>query len=394
MKKSIIFAALAAAAVAMPSCSSDDDVINNEGEGIRFSVYAGKTSRAVAVDDNSINKFHIWGVAANNKAGFFMNCDVTKVDGAWTYSPTKFWPQSNPVNFFAVSAGTKTGGYVDITGSVTPSYAEGVGGIELKNYKVVDNADLDVLYAAYYGAHKATGTVPLNFHHALSQLAFQAKCTNTDLTVYIKSIKVQNLCNQGSFAGPKATTQSWLSSDTGATTETGDSWGKWSGQQGKVEYTAPFYGDANVALTATAADYSKTADGAYDGLLVLPQTITPWDCLSYGQAADLTGSRFLIECRILSGDATLGKTQIWPAENEKYAYVAIPVPAKTWKQGMRYVYTFNFNEGAGYTPDPDPEDPNDPDKPQPVLSKVKISVTVDEFQNGGVIETVDMGTAN
>ena len=66
MKKSIIFAALAAAAVAMPSCSNNDDVINNEGEGIRFSVYAGKTSRAVAVDNNSITKFHVWGVAANN----------------------------------------------------------------------------------------------------------------------------------------------------------------------------------------------------------------------------------------------------------------------------------------------------------------------------------------
>ena len=392
MKKSIIFAALAAAAVAMPSCSNNDDVINNEGEGIRFSVYAGKTSRAVAVDNKSITKFHVWGVAANNTAGFFMNCDVKKEGDLWTYSPTKFWPQSNKVNFFAISAGTKTS-YTDLAGIVNASYADGKGGFTME-YTIPDSANVDVLYAAYYGAHKATGTVPLNFHHALTQLAFQAKCTNADLTVYIKSIKVQNLNNKGTLTAPTATTESWLKTDTGAATGEGASWGTWSPGSGKVEYTAPFYGDANVALTATATDYSKTADGAYDGLLVLPQTITPWDCLSYGQAADLTGSRFLIECRILSGDATLGKTQIWPAENEKYAYVAIPVPAKTWKQGMRYVYTFNFNEGAGYTPDPDPEDPNDPHKPQPVLSKVKISVTVDEFQNGGVIETVDMGTAN
>lgn len=381
MKKSMIFAALAAAAVAMPSCSSDEAQAVNEGAGIKFSVYAGKQSRAIAVDNGSINKFHVWAVAANNTTGFFMNTDVTKDGENWTYSPTKFWPQSNKVNFFAVSAGTKTGGYVDITTSVAANYNEGKGGFTMA-YTIPDEANVDVLYAAYYDAHKATGTVPLNFHHALSQLAFAAKCSNNDLTVYIKSIKVQNLCNKGSFAGPKAETKSWLETDTGAETETGDSWGKWTGQQGNVEYTAPFFGDENVALTSTAAtEFSKNGD-SYDGLLVLPQNITAWDKESYGQADALTGSRFLIECRILSGDATLGKTQIWPASGE-YAYVAIPVPATIWKQGKRYLYTFDFNTGAGYTPDPDPEDPNDPSKPQPVLKDIKIKVSVDEFQNGG-----------
>lgn len=392
MKKSIFFAALAAAAVAMPSCSSDDDVINNEGEGIRFSVFAGKTSRAVAVDNKSINKFHVWGVAANNKAGFFMNCDVTKVDSAWTYLPTKFWPQSNLVNFYAISAGTKTS-YTDLAGIVNASYAEGKGGFTL-TYTIPDSANVDVLYAAYYGAHKATGTVPLNFHHALTQLAFQAKCSNPDLTVFIKSIKVQNLNNKGTLTAPTATTESWLEHDTGAATGKGASWGTWSACSGNVEYKAPFFGDENVALTSTATEFSKNGD-SYDGLLVLPQSITAWDCVSHGQVAALKGSRFLIECRILSGDAaTLGsQTQIWPAEDDQYAYVAIPVPEKVWKQGMRYIYTFDFNQGAGYTPDPDPEDPDDPDKPQPVLSKVKIKVTVDEFQNGGTFEAVGMGQA-
>lgn len=375
MKKSMIFAALAAAAVAMPSCSSDQDEVLNNGEGIRFTVSAGKQSRAIAVDNNSINKFHLWAVASNNANAFFMNCDVTKDGANWTYSPTKFWPQANKVNFFAVSAGT-VDGYTDITSAVTPSFAEGKGGMALNNYTVVPNADLDVLYAAYYDASKKTGTVPLNFHHALSQLAFAAKCTNSDLTIRVKSIRVDNIANNGSLAGPKATTQSWLNVDNGTATETGDSWGVWSGQNGSATYTAPFHADFNQPLTATATDYSVNG-GKYDGLLVLPQTITPWDMQSYGSS--LIGSRFLIQCQILSGAE---KTQIWPTTNGEYAEVAIPVPAHTWKQGMRYVYTFDFNNGAGYTPDPvDPEDP-DP-KPEPVLKDIKISVTVDEFQNGG-----------
>ena len=185
----MIFAALAAAAVAMPSCSSDEAQAVNEGAGIRFTVSAGKQSRAIAVDNNSISQFHVWAVAANNTTGFFMNCDVTKESGAWTYSPTKFWPQANKVNFFAISAGT-VAGYTDITNAVTANYNEGKGGMELKDYTVVANADLDVLYAAYYGADKAKGTVPLNFHHALSQLAFAAKCTNPDLTIRVKGIRV------------------------------------------------------------------------------------------------------------------------------------------------------------------------------------------------------------
>lgn len=363
----------------MPSCSSDEAQAVNEGAGIRFTVSAGKQSRAIAVDNGSINQFHVWAVAANNTTGFFMNCDVTKVGDAWTYSPTKFWPQSNKVNFFAISAGTKTS-YTDLKDIVNASYAEGKGGFTM-DYTIPDKANVDVLYAAYYEASKKTGTVPLNFHHALSQLAFAAQCSNTDLTVYIKSIKVQNLNNKGTLTAPTASTLDHLSSDTGAATGEGTSWGKWSDPQGKVEYTAPFFGDENVALTSTATEFSKNGV-SYDGLLVLPQEITAWDKVSYGQAADLTGSRFLIECRILSGDATLGKTQIWPASGE-YAYVAIPVPATTWKQGKRYLYTFDFNTGAGYTPDPDPEDPTDPGKPQPVLKDIKIKVTVDEFQNGG-----------
>ena len=381
MKKSIIFAALAAAAVAMPSCSSDQDEVLNNGEGIRFTVSAGKQSRAIAVDNNSIGKFHVWAVAANNTTGFFMNCDVTKESGAWTYSPTKFWPQSNKVNFFAISAGT-VDGYIDITRAVAANYNEGKGGMELKDYTVVENADLDVLYAAYYGADKAKGTVPLNFRHALSQLAFAAKCTNEDLTIRVQSIRVENIKNKGTLAGPKATTGDWLEHDNNTETQTGDNWGVWSVQDSSATYTAPFHADFNQPLTSTATEYSVDG-GKYDGLLVLPQTITPWNYTSYGD--DLNGSRFLIKCQILSGTE---KTQIWPKTNGEYAEVAIPVPNHTWKQGMRYVYTFDFNEGAGYTPDPVAPGTN----PEPVLSKVKISVSVDEFQNGGN-SVVDMGTA-
>ena len=383
MKKSIIFAALAAAAVAMPSCSSDQDEVLNNGEGIRFTVSAGKQSRAIAVDNNSIKQFHVWAVASNNTTGFFMNCDVTKDDGTgnWNYNPTKFWPQSNPVNFFAISAGT-VAGYTNITSSVTANYTGGVGGMELKDYTVVENADLDVLYAAYYGASKKDGTVKLNFRHAISQLAFAAKCTNTDLTIYVKSIRVDNIKNKGTLAGPIATTKDWLEHDNSTTTETGDNWGVWSGQDGKATYKAPFHAVDSEPLTATATEYSVDG-GKYDGLLVLPQEITPWNYTSHG--ADLNGSRFLIKCQILSGTE---KTQIWPKTNGEYAEVAIPVPAHTWQQGMRYVYTFDFNEGAGYTPDPVAPGTT----PEPVLSKVKISVTVDEFQNGGTYG-VDMGTA-
>ena len=388
MKKSIFFAALAAAAVAMPSCSNDEGVEVNQRDAIKFNVFAGKTSRAVAIENNTISQFHIWGVAANNTGDFFMNCDVKKEGDLWTYSPTKFWPQSNKVNFFGISAG-RDGNYVDITDQVTPNYTGGVGGFALNNYTVVEGADLDVLYAAYFGAHKATGTVPMNFHHALTQLAFGAKCTNADLTIRIKSIRVQNIANQGTMAGPTSETKSWLSVDNGTDTE-GEGWGVWSGQTGSATYTAPFFGNASAPLTEAVANYSIDTNGKNNCLMVLPQAVTAWDAVSHG--ANLVGSRFLISCQILSGEGT-SKTQIWPASGD-YAEVAIPVPAITWKQGKRYVYNFNFNKGAGYTPDPDPEDPNPDPKPQPVLKDVKIKVSVDEFQNGGTIGDFNLGDSS
>lgn len=372
MKKSIIFAALAAAVVALPSCSNEEEV--NQGAGIKFAVTAGKTSRAIAVDNSSINKFHLFAVASNNVDGAFMNCDVTKNGSNWEYAPTKFWPQTpNTVNFFAYSAGTFNGGYVDIVSDVKQTVTGGAGQMELPNYTVVANADLDVLYAAYNNANKKTGTVPLNFHHALSQLAFGANCTNENLRVYIKAIKVENIANNGHLTVVPMSTQPNLAAGNAATE--GDNWGKWTDVKGSATYQAPFYGDANAVLGNSVTSYSVTS-GKYDGLLVMPQTITSWDVATSG--ASLSGSRFLIECKILSEcDGTM--TQIWPENNGEYAYVAIPVPAHTWKQGMRYVYNFNFNKGAGYTPDPvDPDDPT----PEPVLKEVKIAVTVDEFQQG------------
>lgn len=377
MKGKFFFLALSAMALAT-GCSNDEMTEVNRGDGIDFSVTAGKLTRAAATTTNSIDEFKVWAFTDNKT--YMDGTPVSKEGNKWTYNGTKFWPET-PVNFFAVSPATPQSGTVSVTNESR----------KIEEYVVTDGKE-DLLYAANFSETKdnhATSPVEVNFRHALSQIVFKVKKTPTSsIDVKVKGIKVKGVVNTATLIWATATTGANLPEGE-ADTETGDSWGTWGTPTGNAEYTAVNLTEAYDVQTTPNYLTIEAGNGA---LFLMPQTLDPWLTLSTDGKASITGTaRLLVNCQIKDTDSDI---QLWPEEGE-FGDVAISLSNPTndpnkedgdtshdrWMQGKKYIYTLIFGEGGGYKPDPD--DPDEPDKPTPVLVPITFTVTVDEFQDGG-----------
>lgn len=376
MKGKFFFLALSAMALAT-GCSNDEMTEVNRGDGIDFSVTAGKLTRAAATTTNSINEFNVWAFTDNKT--YMDGTPVSKEGNKWTYTGTKFWPET-AVDFFAVSPATPQSGTVSVTNDSKT----------ITDY--IANGSEDLLYAANFSETKAGHTaspVSVNFRHALSQIVFKVKKTTTNsINVKVKGIKVDGVANTATLTWATATTGANLPEGE-ADTETGDSWGTWGTPTGNGEYTAVNLTEAYDVQTTSNYLTTEAGNGA---LFLMPQTLDPWLTLSTGGKASITGTaRLLVNCQIKDTDSDI---QLWPEEGE-FGDVAISLSNPTndpnkedgdtshdrWMQGKKYIYTLIFGEGGGYKPDPD--DPDEPDKPTPVLVPITFTVTVDEFQDGG-----------
>lgn len=377
MKGKFFFLALSAMALAT-GCSNDEMTEVNRGDGIDFSVTAGKLTRAAATTTNSIDEFKVWAFTVTDNKTYMDGTLVSKEGNKWTYTGTKFWPET-AVDFFAVSPATPQSGTVSVTNDSKT----------ITDY--IANGSEDLLYAANFSETKASHTaspVSVNFRHALSQIMFKVKKTTTSsINVKVKGIKVDGVANTATLTWATATTGANL--PEGETdTETGDSWGTWGTPTGNGEYTAVNLTEAYDVQTTSNYLTTEAGNGA---LFLMPQTLVPWLTLSTDGKASIIGTaRLLVNCQIKDTDSDI---QLWPEEGE-FGDVAISLSNPTndpnkedgdtshdrWMQGKKYIYTLIFGEGGGYKPDPD--DPDEPDKPTPVLVPITFTVTVDEFQDG------------
>ena len=355
-------------------CSNDETTELNNGNAIDFRVTAGKLTRAAATTTNTIEEFKVW--AFTDSKTYMDGTQVTGGNGKWTYSGTKFWPES-AVDFFAVS----------------PMNTQGVSvaneSKEIKDY-VVGDGKTDLLYSANIGETKAnheSAPVAVNFRHALSQIVFKAKLTdNSTIDVKIKGVKIDSVANKGTLTWASETTGPNIAAAGNTDTETGNKWGVWN-------VVAESYG--TYAMDFNAISVAKDAAEIGEPLFLLPQTLNPWLTLKDGKPQITGKARLLVNCQIVDKESGI---QLWPKNAGEFAEVAISLDnpkndpnrekAVTdndndpkhdkWMQGKKYTYTLIFGEGGGYTPGPNP----DPD-PDPVLVPIKFEVTVDEFQNGG-----------
>lgn len=372
MKKNLLFAALAASV--MVSCSNDDIVDVNHGEGIAFRASLDRAlTRANATNLENLNAFNV--TAIGNGQNYFTNMPVTSEDKGSTWKPahTYYWP-SYDLSFFAY-APQEPGGTVSIDNN-----GKKITGFS-PSQKVSEQKDLVVSYNTGNKKNNEEKGVAMNFKHALSQIEVKAKCSNEKIKIEVRGVKLVNAAATADFTFPNEVTNTNY-------TLTQD---KWSNLQEKDDHSKAYMitGKDKVELKAVA----QSIMFGDDNFMLIPQKLTKWDGTESKNGAYLS-----VLCRIYSlddGNETLLYPR--PTENDnkdgKYAFAAVAIDTD-WEPGKKYTYTLNFcgdGGGAGeIDPNPGPVDPTDPTDPEidkkpgtggeEILGKpIKFTVTVDNW---------------
>ena len=206
------------------------------------------------------------------------------------------------------------------------------------------DGNTDVLYTKHQTSlstviSSSSPAVPLRFHHALTQLAFQGKLSDAFITdglqVTVGSIKVCNVNSTGDLDLAATTTSLWgtLSIPT--------------------DYPLTMVSDEGIVLTSTAQALTSSSDIT----MVIPQVLTAWDpttqCIYVVDGVSTktltTGSYLAIDCKIF--DTQTGSYMIGDATSYETIYAPFEAdpgnPTATWEPGIRYTYTLSF--GSGYS---------------------------------------------
>ena len=301
------------------------------GTDLSFRVWATKTLSGTTTEEAFIN---------DNTSNVVVYDDLTHY---WrTTGATYYWPDAPGalynVTFYALypaSAPTTS----DIVSNKTITFDA--------THPIDGNTD--VLYTKHQTSLSAvisssSPAVPLRFHHALTQLAFQGKLSsdfsNDGLQVTVGSIKVCNVNSTGTLdlttdliANPTATLWTTLSTPT--------------------DYPLTMVSDEGIVLTSTAQALTSSSDIT----MVIPQVLTAWDpttqCIYVVDGVSTktltTGSYLAIDCKIF--DTQTGSYMIGDATSYETIYapfLADPGDSTaTWEPGIRYTYTLSF--GSGYS---------------------------------------------
>lgn len=374
MKKHLVLGALAVLALA--ACTKSEVVELNKGNEISLTAVTGKNLTKAA--DGYCNKampadFDVW--AATDGKKYFEAQTYTRDGSTNTYKSTnaRYWPTTD-VDFFAAK---NYGGSATLTVTDPTSLA-------VADYTVPTTVadQKDFIYAVKKGAKKDDGAAVLNFRHALSQIEFQAKNSNSGIYVEVTGVAVKQVYSKGNFSVNVATTNKFEDHNLGGSADTDDRSGRctWAGQGDKADYAISF---AAVPLESTATSLSVTdpVDQEYNDntMYLIPQAVpdlwavptpptTPTPVPTTGKAY------FEITAKIWNvAGAAVDKGNDVVLHNGN---IAVPIPASTkWQDGLRYVYTFNFTTyGTGGV---------DPGTGKPVLTPIELTVTVDDFVDAG-----------
>lgn len=349
MKKLLL---VALAAITLASCAQHEVVEVNKGNEISFRAWTANAGRTLPTTTASISEFTVWAYTENDD--LYMDAiQVSEGANGWDYAPHKFWP-ADALNFYSVSP--TVGGAELVDDSETA--------VVVKNFVVAANAadQIDLLYAVNLNETRKDDAVQVSFDHALSQVSFKARNSNTadqGIEVVISGVDVAGVDGTGNFTLPidKNTVINQV-----ATAVQGD----WAA-------TVPAQFTAGMAATTyTVTDTATELTNAAGRLLLLPQTKAAWTPAAAYDVED--GACFLVNCTVKDKTSNL---YLWGAADAPKP-LAIPFDAN-WEPGQHYIYTFIFGEGAGF----------DPTTGEPVLALIKFDVEVDDFKEAGVDAGVD-----
>lgn len=383
--KKLLFAA--AVITAMASCSNNEIIDVNPGEGISFRTSLDKATRANAENVTTLenlNDFKVTGLT--NNQNYFTDLLVSKAGSVWNTESTYYWPNDN-VQFFAYAPTNIGTGTISINNS----------GQQITNFtpetEVANQKDLLISYNTGNKTTNESTGVLMNFKHALSQIEIKAKCSNPNIKIEVKGVRIVNAGRKADFTFPTEVTNSTYTLPQA----------KWSNLQDKDTKEAyKVKGENIVELTSSA----QSIMFGQKNFMLIPQQLTAW-----AGKGHTTGAYISVLCRIYSksgSEEILLYPKTSPAtrasvilpEQTMYAYASVAIDTN-WEPGKKYIYTLDFcsstNSGGAGLIDPNPDNTTDPEvdpNPKdgseggdPVLNgPIKFTVTVDNW----VDETKDI----
>ena len=356
MKKA--FYMMAAAAIALSSCSSEETTDVAKSTAISFRPTVGFNSRGAELNGTNFNDMWVYAYdlkATEGTGNGFEGEKFTKQGSTNDFLPDTplFWQAGSELRFFAINP-VKENWHGTLTiGKTSASFSN----VTIPN-NIEDQKDLVIgSVTAQANSHMDGNGVDLTLNHILSQINFKAVNTNKRLTYHIAAIRIVHAKNADSYTFNPANSQT----------------GVWTGKpSGDVTYELdfkknPIVLDGTKKNDGTAADnYDRTEaflTHAGHGAMLVPQLLTPWNGAEVVEnTAPFDGGSYialLVNVRFTNG------TWVYPKKangNEDYGWIAIPLPKNNaandkaeWKMGNKYIYTLNLSEGCGKVA---PENPN------------------------------------
>ena len=370
---------LALPALVLASCSNDEAMDVAKGAGISFEPAMAKGSRAVEMTTAALQEFNVTSYADDGTI-FFKNVNIKRNGTAW--DSEYLWPNYD-LNFGAYSP---------------VSYKENVSidkdafkftGVKIAQ-KLADQQDLIVAY----NKHPESGKkVQLAFDHAFFAVDFKAKVVNPNLKYEIIAVKLCNLKSKGDFTMPTAAT----------TVEDGNDANKifdykaWSNLSEPASYINRLDAADAVVLDSKTTEPQFIKNDACGYFMPIPQYGKAWDTMYTGANGNGNGGTYVsILCRISQSDNAGNYNVIYPKDDTKYGFAALPIE-QVFQPGKKYTIVLSL-DGGGYR-DPKEEDPDDPGEdpeidpdpdpqpgPDPILpGKISYEVIVNDLVDGGNI---------
>ena len=382
MKKA--FYMMAAAAIALSSCSSEETTDVAKSTAISFRPTVGFNSRGAELNGKNFNDMWVYAYdlkAAQGTGNGFEGEKFTKQGTSNDFLPDTplFWQAGSELRFFAINP-VKDNWHGTLDINKTSASLTNVNiptNIEEQKDLVIGSA------SAKANNHMDGSGVGLTLNHILSQINFKVKNTNKRLTYHIAAIRIVNAKNGGSYSFDPTQSQT----------------GAWAGNQTpEVTYELDFKNNA-IELNGTDGKTEAFLTHEGHGAMLVPQTLTPWN----GKEVDETTAPYdkgsyialLVNVRYTNG------TYVYPKNangDENYGWIAVPLPKNNdandkaeWKMGNKYIYTLNLSEGCGKVdpvkPNPDggvvnPDGTTDPKPGADIFGKpIKFTVTLAPWTN-------------
>ena len=368
MKKA--FYMMAAAAIALSSCSSEETTDVAKSSTITFRTSVGLNSRGAELTTNNIEKMWVSAFYQSDGSSYFSDEEFKKDNdpGSTTFTPVnaQYWKEGRTYKFVAISP-------VKTEWPVVPAITKDkVTCTDLTPATTIaDQKDLVIGAVDATSADHKTEGVDLTLKHILSQIQIKVKSTNDNIVYRIKGIRIVNVGkDKGTLTYTTSTNNPVWDLASGTTTT----------------YTNTF--DEAIVLDGKTTQ-NATLTGENGGAMIIPQTITPWDSKKVTDTDPYNGGTYI--SILLNVKTTKGSQYMYPANAEgenSYGWVAVAVPNTEWEIGNKYIYTLNMSYGCGKV---DPVNPNpeggkvdaggkDPGKGENVFGDViKFKVTVSEW---------------